>query len=197
MSGSSAYDIGYFIGYWVIPILLVIAIIKAISNRAKKPSIINESKLATDLEDDIKRKVSVMKNPDGLTRKNLELQIYVLKKDIQRYKRYSVSKDPYGSNIDWKINSKLAEGILHVYEQALSDGKEKWLDKKHLKKQYDIAEKQLSKTSNKYEVTYYKGKMKAIAGLQKKQLFHSWTNPAAPISINSDFIKTIKEKGLL
>lgn len=158
--------------------------------------LIKEVRQATKLENEVRSRVSRMTDPNALTIENLELQVIVLKSDLDRYSKRDISTS-MRNDIDWKMASTGLKGFVDIYESVIKEGISKWSDSKYLEQKYNEVKEEMKKYSDPYVINYCLGKMKAIAGLQEGQLYHSWSDPKVPIGFNQRFIEIIQRRGLL
>lgn len=159
-------------------------------------STIREMKNATKLENVVKEAVSQMDDPDGINEANLKLQIYVLEKDIERYRSSNFSSKHLYPQIDFGIVASGLEGIKSIYQEVLSSGVDS-LETDRLEAEYSKASRDHDAARNANKSCYYAGRMKAIAGLLDSVLYNSWTEPAMPICPNPLFVKAIEKRNLL
>lgn len=161
-------------------------------------SMMKEAKQATELENEVTRRVQQLDDPSAVTVDNLELQLLVMKSDVKRYSKGKFyAKDVWGNAIDWEVTIRGTEGFIDVYERAIDEGLDKWLDDDFLEEEYDRAKELRDQQDNKYDWAYYSNQMKAIAGLQEGELYHCWTDPTMVIGMNPAFIKILEKRGLL
>ena len=161
-------------------------------------SMMREARQATELENEVIRRVQQLNNPSAVTIDNLELQLLVMRSDVKRYSKGKFyAKDMWGNAIDWQVTIRGTEGFIDVYERAIDEGLDKWLDDDFLKKEYDRVKELRDEQDDKYTWAYYSNQMKAIAGLQEDELYHCWTDPTMVISMNPAFIKILEKRGLL
>lgn len=161
-------------------------------------SIRKEAKQATELENEVRRRVREMDDPTKLTMENLSLQVLVLESDIKRYSKGKfLSKKIYGNQIDWDMTVRGLEGFVDVYKKVMEEGFEKWLDPEFLDKKFDEIKALRDKEQDRYQRNYYTSQLKVIAGLQECELYYDWTDPFMPINFNPAFIDIIKKRGLL
>lgn len=159
---------------------------------------LKENKQAAQLEAEVRRRVRDMDDPDELTEENLSLQIYVMKSDIERYKRGKfAAKSMWGNQIDWDMTIKGLEGMVYIYERVIDEGFKKWLNHEFLDEEFNDIKKRSDKEQDRYKRNYYDSQLKAIAGLQERELYYSWTNPLRPIDFNPTFVDILNRKGLL
>lgn len=161
-------------------------------------SMMREARQATELENEVIRRVQQLDDPSAVTIDNLELQLLVMRSDVKRYSKGKFyAKDMWGNAIDWQATIRGTEGFIDVYERAIDEGLDKWLDDDFLKKEYDRVKELRDEQDDKYTWAYYSNQMKAIAGLQEGELYHYWTDPTMVIGMNPAFIKILEKRGLL
>lgn len=161
-------------------------------------SMMKEAKQATELENEVTRRVQQLDNPSAVTVDNLELQLLVMKSDVKRYSKGKFyAKDVWGNAIDWEVTIRGTKGFINVYERAIDEGLDKWLDDDFLEEEYNRVKELRDQQDNKYDWAYYSNQMKAIAGLQEGELYHCWTDPTMVIGMNPAFIKMLERRGLL
>lgn len=160
--------------------------------------IMKEAKQATELENEVMRRVAQLDDPSAITIQNLNLQVLVMKSDVKRYaKGKFFAKDFWGNAIDWNATIQGTQGFIDIYEKAIDEGLDKWLDRRFLKNEFDRVKERQDRQDDKYSWTYYNGQLKAIAGLQEGELYHSWTDPNMIIGTNPRFIEILEKRGLL
>ena len=157
-----------------------------------------EAKQATELEREVRMRVAQLDDPSKISMQNLLLQVLVMKSDVKRYSKGKFfAKDFWGNAIDWNVTIRGTEGFIDIYERAIDEGLDKWLDPKFLKREYDEVKERRDQQDDKYSWAYYSNQMKAIAGLQEGELYHCWTDPTMVIGTNPKFIKVLEKRGLL
>ena len=161
-------------------------------------SMMREARQATELENEVIRRVQQLDDPSAVTIDNLELQLLVMRSDVKRYSRGKFyAKDMWGNAIDWQVTIRGTEGFINVYERAIDEGLDQWLDDDFLEEEYDRVKELRDQQDDKYEWAYYSNQMKAIAGLQEGELYHCWTDPTMVIGMNPAFIRILEKRGLL
>ena len=161
-------------------------------------SIRKEAKQATELENEVMKRVSKMDDPTKITMENLSLQVFVMESDIKRYSKGKFfAKKMYGDQIDWDMTIRGLEGFIDIYNKVMREGFEKWLDPDFLDKKFDEIKILRDEEKDRYQRNYYTGQLKVIAGLQEGELYYDWTSPFMPINFNPAFVDIIKKRGLL
>ena len=161
-------------------------------------SMMREARQATELENEVIRRVQQLDDPSAVTIGNLELQLLVMRSDVKRYSKGKFyAKDMWGNAIDWQVTIRGTEGFINVYERAIDEGLDKWLDDDFLEKEYGRVKELRDEQDDKYTWVYYGNQMKAIAGLQEGELYHCWTDPTIVIGMNPAFIRILEKRGLL
>ena len=134
-------------------------------------SLMKEAKQATMLEEEVTRRVRQLDDPTAITVDNLELQLLVMKSDLKRYSKGKfLAKDMWGNAIDWEVTIKGTEGFIDIYESAIDESLDKWLNSKFLKKKYAEIEEIGDQQDDKNSWSYYSNQLKAITGLQKRRI---------------------------
>lgn len=161
-------------------------------------SMMKEAKQATELDNEVMRRVRQLDDPSAVTIDNLKLQLFVMESDVKRYRKGKFyAKDVWGNAIDWQVTIRGTEGFINVYERAINEGLDKWLDSVFLEEEYNRIQELRDQQDDKYDLAYYSNQMKAIAGLQEGELYHYWTDPRMAIGTNPAFVKMLEKRGLL
>lgn len=152
-----------------------------------------------DLRNEVIRRAYEIGFSSDITIKSLELELYIIEKDLEKWTSIRRAHPNDAAALDGTI--QMLQGLESIYKRAIQEGLDKWLDHDFLENKYKnittaVTIHMLAK-DNTANYKLYAGQQMAIAGLQKGELYYTWTDPELPISVNKKFLEAMKERGLL
>lgn len=142
-----------------------------------------EPKQVVNVEDEVKERVGRMADPTKITTENLSLQVLVLNDQINKNYSNLIFTDVFDNMKTGAEVSQKIRGIKSIYEEAIEEGLDKWLDPEYLEGQRYRLKEVLRECSVELR-EYVIGQLEAVTALQEGELYYCWTDPNAPIKVN-------------